>query len=135
MRKVSAGVCIRHPSRDDLVLSTSRGLIPPLRWVLVGGNADPGETPLDCAVREAFEETGIRLEPEELLAYDPFVANLEGWETTFYLATRLSRRFKRCSLEGWVAWKPIETILKFVPYEAYNRALFEHFGLLGGQHA
>ncbi|GAA2151602.1 NUDIX domain-containing protein [Kitasatospora kazusensis] len=36
------------------------------RWALIGGILDPGEEPADCAVRECFEETGVRVEPEEL---------------------------------------------------------------------
>tara|TARA_Y100000310_G_scaffold175594_1_gene175652 strand:+ start:3875 stop:4297 length:423 start_codon:yes stop_codon:yes gene_type:complete len=129
--KQSAGVVIRHPTEDNLVLATSRGLLPPLRWVLVGGIVDPGETPLQAALREAWEETGVRLTKEELHP-TPFVGNLEGWETTFWLAARLPRRFKRWSFEGWVAWKPISTILRFEPYADYNRALFLHFGLPTG---
>jgi 8-oxo-dGTP pyrophosphatase MutT (NUDIX family) len=35
-------------------------------WALVGGIVDPGEQPADAAVRECFEETGVRVEPEHL---------------------------------------------------------------------
>lgn len=31
------------------------------KWNAVGGGVDPGETPLDCVKREAFEETGLRI--------------------------------------------------------------------------
>lgn len=127
--KQSSGVVIRHPTDDRLVLATSRGLLPPLRWVLVGGIVDPGETPMQAAIREAWEETGVRLTPEELVP-NPYVAELEGWETTFWLASRQARSFKRCSVEGWVTWKPLATILRFEPYAEYNRALFRHLGLL-----
>ncbi|MEV7465426.1 NUDIX hydrolase [Streptomyces kronopolitis] len=41
------------------------------RWLLPGGVADEGETPWDAAVRETFEETGIRLTgTPRLLAVD-----------------------------------------------------------------
>jgi 8-oxo-dGTP pyrophosphatase MutT (NUDIX family) len=32
-------------------------------WVAPGGAVDPGETPADAAVREAWEETGLYVEP------------------------------------------------------------------------
>ncbi|MDH6141546.1 8-oxo-dGTP pyrophosphatase MutT (NUDIX family) [Kitasatospora sp. GP30] len=35
-------------------------------WALVGGIVDPGEQPADAAVRECFEETGVRVAPEQL---------------------------------------------------------------------
>jgi 8-oxo-dGTP pyrophosphatase MutT (NUDIX family) len=37
-----------------------------LRWGTIGGALDPGETLLDAAVREMFEETGIVIEAEHL---------------------------------------------------------------------
>lgn len=36
-------------------------------WTLPGGGMDPGEQPAETAVREAFEETGFRVETENLL--------------------------------------------------------------------
>lgn len=32
-------------------------------WLPVGGHIDPGETPDQTAVREAFEETGLKISP------------------------------------------------------------------------
>jgi 8-oxo-dGTP diphosphatase len=37
-------------------------------WGLPGGILEAGESPADCARREAFEETGLRVEPERLTA-------------------------------------------------------------------
>jgi 8-oxo-dGTP pyrophosphatase MutT (NUDIX family) len=36
------------------------------RWALIGGIVDPGEQPADTAVRECFEEAGVRVAPEHL---------------------------------------------------------------------
>ena len=36
-------------------------------WQTVGGAMDPGEQPADAAVREAFEETGLVIEPVRIL--------------------------------------------------------------------
>ena len=35
-------------------------------WDIPKGGAEPGETPVQAAVRETFEETGITLQPEAL---------------------------------------------------------------------
>lgn len=32
------------------------------KWVVPGGAVDPGETPAEAAIREAFEETGLHIE-------------------------------------------------------------------------
>ena len=39
--------------------------LPP-RWITPGGGIDDGETPLEAAVRELREETGLVIEPTEL---------------------------------------------------------------------
>lgn len=39
-------------------------------WTLPGGGIDPGEDPVDAAVREVFEESGYHVKVEELLGID-----------------------------------------------------------------
>jgi 8-oxo-dGTP pyrophosphatase MutT (NUDIX family) len=35
-------------------------------WFTVGGGLEPGETAVDGAIRETYEETGLRLRPDQL---------------------------------------------------------------------
>jgi 8-oxo-dGTP pyrophosphatase MutT (NUDIX family) len=35
-------------------------------WFLPGGGSEPGERFAECAARELFEETGLRVEPDDL---------------------------------------------------------------------
>ncbi len=51
----SASVAIRDDQGRVLLARHSEGD----RWVLPGGAIEPGETPADAAVREAWEETGL----------------------------------------------------------------------------
>lgn len=55
---------------DDRVLLQRRALIkeswPGLWDISVAGHVDAGESAVDAAIREAFEELGLRLEREEL---------------------------------------------------------------------
>ena len=43
------------------------------------GTRDPGESMLDCAIRETFEETGINISPEELIAGPYRTSFLDMW--------------------------------------------------------
>jgi 8-oxo-dGTP pyrophosphatase MutT (NUDIX family) len=54
-------------------------------WALLGGILEPGEAPGDAVVREAFEETGIRVVPERLAAVtvDPPVVYPNGDQVTY----------------------------------------------------
>ena len=41
-------------------------MIDPERWGPPGGHLEPGEDPASGAARELLEETGVRLEPDDL---------------------------------------------------------------------
>lgn len=50
-----------------LMLRDSDPGVPGLHWwITPGGGVDPGETPLQTAVRELAEETGLQVEPDAL---------------------------------------------------------------------
>jgi len=57
----SCGVVVLNRRRLFVCHTTGMG-----RWDLPKGIADPGETPRAAAVREAWEEAGLRLAPEAL---------------------------------------------------------------------
>lgn len=50
----------------------------PNKYGLCAGHIDPNETEKGTAVREVFEETGIRLEEKDLEFIDIYINNVEG---------------------------------------------------------
>lgn len=57
--------------RDGRVLLARRGIEPRLGyWDLPGGFAEEGEDPADAVRRELREETGLEVEPAELMRID-----------------------------------------------------------------
>nr|XP_020474507.1 nucleoside diphosphate-linked moiety X motif 17 [Monopterus albus]XP_020474508.1 nucleoside diphosphate-linked moiety X motif 17 [Monopterus albus] len=80
-RGVDVGVAIILQTANQRVLLTRRAKqlsIFPNVWVPPGGHLDPDETLLDAGLRELKEETGLKLEPEEVF---PKVLGL--WESTY----------------------------------------------------
>ena len=52
-------------SDDGRLLLGRRADAP--RWTMIGGAMDPGETPAEAAIREAFEETSLVVEVSQLV--------------------------------------------------------------------
>ncbi len=67
-RTISCGVVLAN-NRGDIFVCHTTGTA---RWDLPKGLADYGETPRDAAVREAWEEAGLRLPAERLLDLGEF---------------------------------------------------------------
>jgi len=67
-----AGMCLDADGRLLLVKEwrdTDTGRVPSAQWKLPGGLLDAGESFADAAVRETFEETGVRTEFRSLLSF------------------------------------------------------------------
>ncbi len=74
---VGVGVIIIENSRVLLV----KRAYPPLQaeWSIPGGVLELGELVLEAAIREAREETGLIVDPQELLGvYDRIMRNADG---------------------------------------------------------
>ncbi len=62
-----ARIVVTDGSHVLLMADTDPGIPGSRWWVTPGGGIDAGETPRQAAVRELAEETGLRVEPEQLL--------------------------------------------------------------------
>ena len=63
----AARVILTDGNRVLLFTDTDPGVPGSAWWVTPGGGIDPGEDSLAAAVRELKEETGLEVEPEQLL--------------------------------------------------------------------
>lgn len=88
------------------------------KWNGVGGKFEPGETPEACAVREAFEETGLRIRNPLLrgLLTFPGFARGEDWYVFVFVVTEFEGALID-SPEGNLEWIPDERILSLPLWE------------------
>jgi 8-oxo-dGTP diphosphatase len=75
------------------------------KWNGLGGKLEPGETPEECAAREIYEESGLRVHDLQLkgLLTFPAFANEEDWYAFVFVATRFDGELID-SPEGDLAW-------------------------------
>ena len=76
------------------------------KWIGVGGHFEEGESPEECLLREAREETGLTLKTWRFRGIVTFLA--EGWPTEYmclYTADEFSGELKDCD-EGTLEWVP-----------------------------
>jgi 8-oxo-dGTP diphosphatase len=85
--RVGAGVLL--VDERERVLLTLRKAAPEAGcWSILGGKVDFLETVQDCAIREAYEEAGVRVAIERLLCITDHLLPLENqhWVSPSYLA-------------------------------------------------
>ncbi len=71
-------------------------------WVAPGGAVDPGETPVDAAIRESFEETGLHIEITGLFGVfggPDFAVDYPNGDSADYVMTTYTARIIGGSLE------------------------------------
>ena len=75
------------------------------KWVGVGGKVENGESPEECAIREVFEETGLKVEELKLrgLLTFPDFNNSGDWYGYLYIVEKFSGEVIE-SPEGDLKW-------------------------------
>ena len=74
------------------------------KWIGIGGHFEEGESPEECLLREAYEETGLQLTSWKFRGIVTFVA--EGWPPEYmclYTADGFEGEMTQCD-EGDLQW-------------------------------
>ncbi|MEF9935484.1 NUDIX hydrolase [Clostridium sp.] len=78
----------------------------------IGGKFEEGESPEDCIIREAYEETGLTLKSPRLrgMITFPMFDMVDDWYTFIYTADEFEGELKECN-EGNLHWIDNDKIL------------------------
>jgi len=68
VKALSCGILVLNP-RSELLLCRATGTF---RWDIPKGGSEPGESPLQTALRETAEECGLRFAPRDLMELGRF---------------------------------------------------------------
>lgn len=88
------------------------------KWNGLGGKLEPGETPEECALREIWEESGIKVKNlhwKGFLTFPQF-ANQENWYAFVFIADA-DQEMIIDSNEGELRWIPNDKILELDLWE------------------
>ena len=76
------------------------------KWIGIGGHFEPGESPDDCVIREAKEETGLTLTSYRLRGILTFLCDdITDYYIFLYTADGFTGDLKPCN-EGTLEWVP-----------------------------
>lgn len=112
MQKVISSRALVLNSKDELLLVTHNEIS---YWYTPGGKWEDNETLIECAERETFEETGLKVKLEKLVYVDERINDNKDGEKRHYLASFF---FGKTDLELPEKWYDsggsLETIAKFI---------------------
>ena len=98
------------------------------KWIGIGGKFEEGESPEECLLREAWEETGLTLTDYNYRGIVTFVSDeWEGEYMHLYTATGWTGTLKECD-EGvleWVGWEKMKALPQWEGDKIFLRLLEE----------
>jgi 8-oxo-dGTP diphosphatase len=101
--------------RDERVLMLRRTTEPNRGlWVAPGGKFDHGESPTECAVREMYEETGLRIQEPVLRGVMTETSPRADyqWLTFIFVAWDFEGTFTPAPGIGEFRWVPVDEVSK-----------------------
>lgn len=125
-KRKGAVVLVLSESQDQcLAISRDRNTED---WNLPGGHVEHGESVIEAAVRELYEETGILVTKSNIRPVH------KSGTTTMFLAMdffRWPQQLRSEPFEGYVSWKPLMTLCRpCCTFHQHHRDLFGRLGLM-----
>ena len=87
------------------------------KWIGIGGHLEENESPEECIVREAMEETGLRIHSLKLRGILTFILPEWGNELTFLFTAEAEGEVPDSCAEGVLKWIPKEEVLSLNLWE------------------
>ena len=107
-----AGHTLCFIRRGDQLLMLNRNYAPCKGlWTGVGGKIEPGELPLQAALRETYEETGIELQEARFTGIVTFNGQYTIHVFIAVLPDEVAYPTPHCSDEGVLDWKDSSWVL------------------------
>lgn len=124
------GVCVFIMNEKGELLSVSRK-DDPTDIGLPGGKVEAGETPLEAALRELFEEAGYKTDSR--YAQLIYHAETDGkLAVTYQIPYSAVKQVATPTEAGVVAWVQPDVLATGKTFGDYNRGLFKTIGLKYG---
>ena len=116
---INSSLCYIYRGDEVLMLHRTRkeNDINRDKWIGIGGRFEDGESPEDCVLREAKEETGLTLTSLRFRGIVTFVS--DRWETEYmhlFTADDYTGRVADCE-EGDLEWVPKEKVRDLPTWE------------------
>lgn len=121
----AAGLLIHDPARGILLQHRVAWSAHGGTWGIPGGAIDPGETPLEGAIRECHEEAGVpALDGGGIEVLGTYVVDKEVWSYTTVISRATQRLEARVndpeSLE--LVWVPVDDVDSYTLHPGFGAA-------------
>ena len=130
---ISAGIFVENEFGEILAFRRQKNVSDNNVYGFVGGKVDPGETPQQAAIREAFEEAGVIVEINEDARDSCFMSFVDDTHTSIFIlykahivegADNIGKHVREN--EGAPVWIMPGEILNS-PFCDYNQRALQHF--------
>ena len=82
---ISAGIFVENEVGEILAFRRQKNVSDNIVYGFVGGKVDPGETAIQAAIREAFEEAGVIVEINEDARDSCFMSFVDDTHTSIFI--------------------------------------------------
>ena len=130
---ISAGIFVENEFGEILAFRRQKNVSGNNVYGFVGGKVDPGETAVQAAIREAFEEAGVIVEINEDARDSCFMSFVDDTHTSIFIlykahivegADNIGKHVREN--EGVPVWIMPSEILNS-PFCDYNQHALQHF--------